>query len=220
MRSANTNFLDYPNNGSFNQFNYGVAGRAEGQAHGAMEGLCPGWGGWDQGASAGDRPSAPIIPSALRDGQLVTATDIMYGDQNGLNFYGEFVDRYTTHNFGYYTQSPSGANITAGNAAVAKHASNEFSILGEAGYIINQHLEPFARYEFMHLVGTPAGSKNDINVITAGFNYFFYGHRLKVTPQVMWLPQGIPFDDGPSDELANPTGKTELDFEVQLQFLI
>ena len=219
MRSANTNFLSYPDNGSLNQFDYGFAGRAEVKLMGR-------WKDYAQIGAVGTKEPLLVVGTGAdysergKDGQLVSATDIMYADQSGLNFFGAFVDRYTTHNFGYYTPTASGAGINAGNAAVAGHSSNEYSILGEAGYLINQHIEPFARYEFMHLMGTPAGSKNDINVITGGANYFFYGHRLKITGEVMWLPQGLPFDDGPSDELANPSGKTELDFEIQLQLLI
>jgi len=143
----------------------------------------------------------------------------MYADQNGLMVYGEFVDRYTTHNFGYYTQTAQGASINAGDPAVAGKPTNEYSCLIEAGYLIAEHFEPFARYEFMHLQGTPVGSKNWIQDITGGVNWWIQGHSLKVTGEVMYLPQGLPFDDTPTDELASPH-HAELVFEAQLQLLL
>ena len=65
-----------------------------------------------------------------------------------------------------------------------------------------------------------AGSRNWIPVITAGANWFFYGHRLKITPEIIYLPKGIPIDDGASDVLTTNPGKGEIVGEVQLQLLI
>ena len=219
LRSANTNFLSYPDNGSFNQFDYGFAGRVEYKVMGR-------WKDYAQVGAVGTQEPLLVFGAGGdysergHDGQLVAVADAMYADKTGVNLYGAFVDRYTTHNFGYYTQSATGASINAGDPAVAGKVTNEYSILLEAGYNINQQIEPFARYEYMHLQGTPAGSHNNLNVITGGVNYFFYGNRLKLTGEVKWLPQGLPFDDGPSDELANPKGHTEVDFVVQLQLLL
>ena len=219
MRSANTNFLSYPNNGGFNQFNYGFVGRVEYKVMGR-------WSDYAQVGAVGTKEQLLVIGSGAdysergHDGQLVAAADVMYADPSGLSVFGAFVDRYTTHNFGYYTQSPTGASINAGNAAVAGKSSNEYSLLAEVGYIFDQKIEPFARWEYMDLQGVPAGSNNWINVLTGGVNYYFYGNRLKMTGEIMYLPQGLPFDDGPSDELANTNGKGELVYEVQLQLLL
>jgi hypothetical protein len=134
--------------------------------------------------------------------------------------YGEILDRYTTHNFGYYIQSPTGANINPGDPAVAGRAINEYAIVAQAGYVIDQHWEPFARYEYIHLEGTPAGSHNWIQAITGGVNYYFYAHRLKLTGEILYLPQGLPFDDTSSDVLTNSDGRAELSFVAQLQLLL
>jgi hypothetical protein len=219
MRSANTNFLDYPNNGGFNAFDYGLAGRAEWKFFGR-------WKDYGQVGAVDTKHPLLVVGTGFdysergRDGQLVAVADAMYGDQTGLNFYGAFVDRYTTHNFGAYTQSGTGASIITPDPAVAGKSTNEYSILLEGGYIIDHKIEPFARYEFMHLQGDAAGSHNWINVVTSGVNYYFHGHRVKLTLQAMWLPQGLPFDDGASDELASPGGHNEIDFEAQLQLLL
>jgi hypothetical protein len=219
MRSANTNFLDYPNNGGYNQFDYGAVGRVEYKIMGR-------WKDYPQVGAVDTKEPLLVVGAGAdysergHDGQVVAVADIMYADQNGFSFSGEFVDRYTTHNFGYYIQSPTGANINAGNPAVAGKATNEYAIVGQAGYIINKHLEPFGRYEFIHLQGTPAGSRNWIQAVAAGANYYFHGHRLKITAEVLYLPEGLPFDDTSSDVLATPSGKTEISFVAQLQLIL
>ena len=219
MRSANTNFFSYPDNGAFNAFNYGVVGRVEYKAMGR-------WSDYNQIGAVGTKEQLLVFGAAAdysergHAGQTVMVADVMYADPTGLNFYGSFVDRYTTHNFGFYTQSATGAIITAGNPAVANRPTNEYSVLLEAGYNINQHLEPFARYEFIHLLGTPAGSHNWIQAITGGVNYYFYGHRLKLTGEIIWLPEGLPFDDTSNDVLTNSNGKNEISFVAQVQLIL
>ena len=219
MRSANTNFLDYPNNSGYNQFDYGVAGRAEFKLMGR-------WKDYKQVGAVGTKQPLLVVGTGAdysergHDGQLVAVGDIMYADQNGLSFYGAYVDRYTTHNFGAYTQSPTGASILTPDAKLAGKATNEYSLLGEAGYIIDHRIEPFGRYEMMHVLGDGASSRNWIQVVTFGVNYFFQGNKLKLTLEGIYLPKGLPFDDGPSDTLANKSGKTEFNFVAQLQWLL
>lgn len=219
MRSANTNFYDYPNNGNYNAFNYGLVGRIEFKAMGH-------WKDYTQMSSVAD--ADPLLVFGLgtdysergHDGQTVMALDAMYADQHGLTIYGEFLDRYTTHNFGYYILSPSGANIQAGNPSVAGRSTNEYATVLQAGYIIDQHLEPFARCEFIHLQGTPAGSPTWLQAYTVGTNYYFHGHRLKLTGQATYLPHGLPFDDTANDVVSNPKGHGELSFIAQLQLML
>lgn len=227
LRSANTNFYDYPNNGSYNQFNYGLTGRVEYRVFGK-------WKDYSAMGSNGDKEQLLVFGLGAdysergHDGQLVTAFDAVYnlptGRDTSANFYGAFVDRYTTHNFGYYTQSPTGASINTPTGTMAPailgHNSNEYSILFEAGYEVDKHIEPFARYEVLHVVGTPKGSRTYCDVVTAGCNYFFHGHRLKLTGEIIWLPQGLPFDDTPNDVLASPAGHTEIVYEIQLQLML
>jgi hypothetical protein len=220
MRSANTNFLSFANNGSYNAFNYGTAGRVEYKVMGR-------WKDYGQVAAVGVKEPL-LVFGAGGDrserghiSQTVGAVDGMYADQNGLMVYSEFLDRYTTRNFGYYTQSAVGASITnPNNPAYANKATNEYSALIEAGYMFNNLIEPFGRYEYMKLAGTAVGTRPYVQAITSGVNFWFQGHRLKLTGEVIWLPVGLPFDDTPNDILAQPNGKSELVGEFQLQLLL
>jgi hypothetical protein len=215
MRSANTSFQDPPTNA----YNFGVAGRAEFKAMGR-------WQDYSQ-VGAVDTKERLLVFGIGADSsqrghatQTVADVDVMYGSPSGLNFYGAVVDRYTNHNFGFQTQSGTGASITPPPAGVANNWTNEYSFLAQAGYVINKVIEPFGRYEYMHVEGTPAGSINYIPMITAGANWYFVGHRAKLTFQAQYLPKGIPFSDGASDVLTSSKGHAELIGEVQFQLLL
>ena len=104
--------------------------------------------------------------------------------------------------------------------AVANQHTNEYSFMFEAGYNINQTWEPFGRYEVMKLLGTPAGSRHYIQAITGGVNYYIVGHRLKLTGQVIWLPNGTPIDENAGDVLVQTNGQNEISFVLQLQLLL
>jgi hypothetical protein len=215
IRSANTNFFDYPTNG----FDYGAAGRAELKLFGRWQ---------DYGQIGAVDVKEPLLVLGVgadysergHSGQTVGAVDAHFALPAGLNFYGAVVDRYTNHNFGIEGQSATGASISAPPANVLDHATNEYSFLAEAGYLIHRHWEPFGRYEYMHLAGTATGSRNYFHVITAGVNYYIVGHRAKLTGEVIYLPNGIPIDDGASDTFASPNGKGEISAGLQFQLLL
>ena len=215
LRSANTNFFAPATNG----FNYGVAGRAEFKLMGNWK---------DYGQVGGVEIKDPLMVVGVgadysergHAGQTVMVVDGTYAQPNGINLYGAFVDRYTNHNFGIASQTGTGASFGTPAASVANHATNEYSVLGEVGYVFNNSVEPFARYEYMRLQGTPTGSQNYVHVITAGANFFFQGNRLKLTPEVIYVPRGIPIDDGASDTFTSNKNRGEIIGEIQLQLLI
>jgi hypothetical protein len=215
LRSANTNFLDYPNS---NAFNYGGVGRAEFKPFGR-------WQDYQMGASG---VKAPLLvfgggveySERGHAGQTVADVDAFYADQNGLSLYGSFTDRYTNHNFGIATQSATGASIIAPPADVLNTPTNEYAMVGEVGYLFFQHLEPFGRFEYLHLQGTAAGSHNYIPSVTGGANYYFAGHRAKLTAQGTYLPLGIPIDDTANDVLTNTGKHGEFVFDLQFQLLL
>ncbi|HZL37529.1 MAG TPA: hypothetical protein VFC78_19580 [Tepidisphaeraceae bacterium] len=219
MRSANTNFLDTGSSGGYNRYDYGVAGRVEYKVMGR-------WSDYSQVGAVDDKEPLLVFGSGAdysesgHTGQTVAAVDGMYGDPSGLSFFGAVLDRYTTHNFGIYTQTPTGASSLAADPAVAGRATNEYSLLFESGYIFNHTWEPYARYEYMRLQGTPAGSHNYVQEITGGVNYYIHGYRAKFTLEGKYLPNGIPLDDGGSDVLASPGGRGEFVFTAQLQLLL
>ena len=214
MRSANTSFQDPPTNA----YDFGVAGRAEFKMFGR-------WQDYAQIGAVDTKEDLLVFGVGCDSSQHMHATqtvavaDVMYARPTGINTYGAFVDRYTNSNFGFQTQSATGATITAPPANVLNTPTNEYSILGQVGYKIDQHFEPFGRYEYIHVAGTPAGSVNYFSDITAGVNWYFVGHRAKLTAQVQYLPKGIPYSDTPSDLLAN-NGHTEIVGTLQFQLLL
>jgi hypothetical protein len=214
MRSANTSFQDPPTNA----YDFGVAGRAEFKLFGR-------WQDYAQVGSVGTTEPLLVFGVGCDSSQhshatqTVAVVDGMYASPTGLNFYSAFVDRYTNSNFGFQTLSATGATITPPPANVLNTPTNEYSILFEAGYNINQKIEPFGRYEYIHVAGTPAGSVNYFSDITAGVNWYVVGHRAKFTAQVQYLPKGIPYADTASDLLTN-NGHTEIVGTLQFQLLI
>ena len=58
---------------------------------------------------------------------------------------------------------------------------------------------------------------NWLQCITGGANYYIYGNRLKLTGEVVWLPEGLPVNDSNTDLLMTPSGKGEIAFIAQLQ---
>ena len=216
FRSANTNFLDYPNT---NAFNYGAFARAEYKV----------MGDWKDYAQIGAVDVAkPLLVFGLgtdysergHSSQVVAAFDVMYADPSGLSLYGGFVDRYTSHNFGFYAVTITGANIVAPPASVLGRSTNEYAFFIQAGYLINKKIEPFARFDYIHVAGTAAGSNNYIPTITGGANYYMYGHKLKLTAQLLYLPKGLPFDDLANDVLASPNSRGEISGVLQAQLAL
>ena len=219
-RSANTNFLDYPNT---NAFDYGGAARGEFKVFGDWADYNNVGGINSKGQAVKDLLVIGVGADYSERGhssQLVGVVDATYAMSSGLNVYGSFVDRYTNHNFGIYTQSATGASIAAPPAGVLNTPTNEYAAVIQLGYLIDGHIEPYGRFEYMKLQGTAAGSKNYIPAITGGANYYLYGHGAKLTAQVTYLPNGIPIDDTPNDVLAVPSGHGEFVGEVQFQLSI
>ena len=216
IRSANTNFLDFPNT---NAYNYGAAARGEFKVMGD-------WKDYAQIGAIGVKSPLLVIGVGAdysergHSNQVVGVVDAHYADQHGLSVYAAGVDRYTNHNFGIYTATATGASITAPPASVLGTSTNEYSGLIQVGYNFNQKWEPFGRFEYMKLQGVAATSKHYIPVVTGGVNYFFYGHNAKITAQATYLPHGIPIDDTGSDVLAMPSSKGELVGIVQFQLAL
>jgi hypothetical protein len=214
MRSANTNFQDFPANG----FDYGAAARAEFKLMGRWQ---------DYGQIGAVGVTEPLLVIGVggdysergHSNQTVGVVDLHYADQNGFNLYAAAVDRYTSHNLGFPTPTLSGASFQTPGPDDADQSTNEYAFLIQGGYLMANHWEPFARYEYFHVAGTPAGSQNYFQDVTVGVNYYFVGHRAKLTAEVQYLPDGIPFDDS-GNGLLNSGGKPEISGVVQFQLLL
>jgi hypothetical protein len=91
-----------------------------------------------------------------------------------------------------------------------------------AAYLFDGHFEPFVRYEYLHINPheLPASAVHDvIHDITVGFNYYFHGHRAKVTAGASYLPNGSPISNTNSDLLSNQGGN-EVIIEAQFQLIL
>jgi hypothetical protein len=214
LRGADTNFQDYPNNG--NAYDWGVAARTEFKVMGN-------WKDYDQITAYGNKSDLLVFGAGIdyseagKDAQLTHAFDVQYGAASGLFLYGSYMGRYTRHNIGIPLGAPVGTAY--GTPGASGLNTYEPSVVFQVNYTIDAHWEPFARYEYIHLAGTPAGSDNNVQEITGGVGYWFHGHNAKLTTQVMYLPYGIPINDAISDVLIS-NHHSEVIFITQFQLLL
>jgi len=119
---------------------------------------------------------------------------------------------------GRYVENNQGLVRTNGGstAATAGHDTYDATIRIQGGYLIDQHWEPFVRYEYLSLdsAGLPAGSDSTVHEITAGVNYYFRGQRAKFSADVSYLPNGSPVNDDGSGVLIGP-GKNQIVLRAQ-----
>ncbi|HEX4053812.1 MAG TPA: porin [Tepidisphaeraceae bacterium] len=215
IRAANTNFEDSPNNGI--GYDGGVAGRVEWK-------LMGNWKDYDQLTAYGDKKDLLVLGTGYDYSyagagynQLSHTLDLQYGSPSGLFAYICYFGRYTEHNKGIPATSGVSASFNSSTPDLGKD-TYEPSIDAEIAYAWG-NWEPFGRYEYMYLRGTPAGSQNNVTDLSLGVNYYFYGHNLKFTGLATYLPTGIPINDDSSDVLVS-NRKAEVVFITQLQLLL
>lgn len=220
IRAANTNFEGFPTTGI--DYDGGVAARAEYKVEGN-------WADYGQLTSLNDQKELLVFGAGADysyggDFDTLSHTlDVQYANPNGWFGYVSYFGRYTDHNPGI----PSGAPVSTSYASSSPQKGEdtyEPSIVAQGSYLINYRIEPYVRYEYMHLAGTaiPSGEtfvQNNVSEISAGVHYYFYGHNVKVTAQVMYLPTGIPINDDSSDVLIS-NDRGEIIVITQLQLLI
>ncbi|MGA2439633.1 MAG: porin [Tepidisphaeraceae bacterium] len=216
IRAANTNFEDSPNVGV--AYDGGVAGRVEWKLTGD-------WNDYNQLTALGDKSDLLVLGSGYDYSyagggynQLSHTIDLQYGGRYGLFAYLCYFGRYTVHNMGIPNTSGVSASFGSSTPDLRKD-TYEPSIDAEFAYLIGKHWEPFVRYEYLYLRGTPAGSQNNVTDISLGLNYYFFGHNLKFTELATYLPTGIPINDDSSDVLIS-NRRAELIFITQLQLLL
>jgi hypothetical protein len=212
MRNFNTTFQDWPTNPA----NWGAAGRFEFK-------LMGNWDDYAQFTTLGNKKTLLVLGAGVDyteagdTGALMHVVDAQFGMPNGLTLYGAYLGRYTRNNGG-----PIGTNGGAtGNAPT--HDTYDATLRLLAGYLINQHWEPFARYEYIHVDGSevPAGSPHTvIQDITVGFNYYIFSHRAKFSAAASYLPDGSPVANTLGDLLVTPKGGNEVIIQAQFQLII
>jgi hypothetical protein len=135
---------------------------------------------------------------------LFHTADIQFENTHGLALYGAYVGAYRSLGTG----AAGGGSPPAGDFY-------DWGLLAQAGYLLTDKLELFARYDYTRLDGgaIPAGATQDVHEITIGANYYFYRQHLKLTLDATWLPNGSPVDAPGLDITAG----TENEFVVRGQ---
>jgi hypothetical protein len=163
------------------------------------------WRDYDQFTSLGDSQDLLVAGfgagwSQAHPANLVRETGDVQWNHGQLGVYGGYVGLYTAHN---------GA---AGDTF-------DYGPILQVSYLLDpRHLELFGRYDYLKLDGKEfaAGTNTNVDEITAGINYYFYGQNLKLTTDATYLPNGSPVDDNGSGVLLN-SGKGEVVLRVQMQ---
>jgi outer membrane murein-binding lipoprotein Lpp len=214
IRSNNTDFTDFPNDG--NGYDWGAAGRIEYKFFGD-------WHDYSQLTALHDKTDLLVAGLGAdysergSSDEFTHVGDVQYASPSGLFAYAAYLGRYTTNNPGIPSGAPTSTSF--GTPAVPGQYTYEPSGQILVAYLIDQHWEPYARYEYLYLKGTPAKSHNEVTDLSLGVNYYFVGHNAKLTVQGMYLPRGIPINDTSSDVLAN-NGHEEAILITQFQLLL
>ena len=203
----NDNFQDYPTNSS----NFGFAARAEYKVFGD-------WNDYSDFNPINLKHDLFVVGAGADytqsgdTGIFLHTVDGQYTLTNGWTFYGAYMAR-----------SYQNAPILTGTGAPVTDTFDgyDWSIEAEAGYKIDQHWEPFARYTFTNFDEKTFGpaAENEVSEITAGINYFWYGEAAKFTLDFTWMPNGSPATIDGAGILANDGGN-EFIVRAQFQLLI
>lgn len=217
IRAANTNFEDAPNNGT--EYDGGVAGRVEYKYMGE-------WRDYSQLSAYHNHADLLVFGTGIdyswgvsRFASLSHTLDVQYGGTNGWFLYACYFGRYTTDNQGIPNGGPVSTSFGGSGPDLGKDTYEPSIDVLVAYNIPGTNFEPFGRYEYLYLKGTPTGSRNDVHDISVGMNYYMYGQNLKLTGMLTYLPNGIPISDDSADiEVSN--NKQEIVFLTQVQLLL
>lgn len=208
MRNTDTSFLGYPTNPA----TWGAAGRVDFKLFGR-------WVDYTQFTALNDKEPLLVVGAGADftqagiTNQFSHVVDVQFNTPDALSLYAAYLGRYTTSNGG--APGTNGAHTTPGVYA----DTYDSTLRVQAGYLIGRHFEPFGRYEYLHfdrieLASTAA--HDTIQNITAGFNYYFQGHRLKFTFAASYLPDGSPISNAQSNLLASHRNQVIVQGQFQL----
>jgi TolA-binding protein len=204
LNNFNQNFQDFPTNNA----DFGGAARVEYKVFGD-------WQDYNEFAPYNIKKDLLVIGAAADyteagdTGYLVHTVDAQYNLTSGWTFYAAYLARYV-----------SNGPVSSGAPAPGGFDGYDWSAEAMVAYRLDRHWEPFARYAYLHLTqGEVASSENDVNEMTAGVNYYWYGQAAKFTLDFVYYPNGSPVSDTGSGVLAND-GSNEFVVRVQFQLLI
>lgn len=181
-KNSNTNFQSYPTNAA----NWGTAGRVEYKAFGN-------WRDYER-VSAYGVPARSLVFGAGADyteaghtGTLTHVVDAQYQSVNGWSLFAAYLGRY---------QRGIAAKDVKGRGNVATY---DPTFRFQAAWALDPHWEPYGRFEYVHFNGHEftAGTQTNVQIITAGANYYLYGQSARLSFDLSYLPGGSPVaDDG------------------------
>jgi hypothetical protein len=211
-RNFSTTFQTFPTNTA----DWGAAGRVELKLMGK-------WEDYTQFTALGDKQDLLVVGAgadyteAGSAGALMHVVDVQFDTPDRLTLYAAYLGRYTRHNAGAV-----GTNGGATATTTVTHNTYDSTFRLMAGYLVNPHLEPFARYEYIHVDRSeiPATSHSAvIHDITVGFNYYLLSHRAKFSAAASYLPNASPIANTLGDLLVAPRGN-EVIIQAQFQLIL
>lgn len=208
-RNFDTDFQQFPTNSA----SWGAAGRFEYKLMGD-------WNDYNQFTGLNNKQPLLVLGAGVDyteagdTGGLTHVADIQYTLPNGLSLYAAYLGRYVRNNGG--SPATNGGFTGSGPSFDTYDASVRVMM----AYLIQEHWEPFARFEWIDFDSRElaAGTDNVVYDATLGLNYYFYGHRAKLSAAATYLPNGSPVDSTIDDVLASHGGN-EVIAQVQLQFI-
>ncbi len=127
---------------------------------------------------------------------------------NGYNFFGAFIGQHLDDD-----DLVSGFNLTN-----STDSQDNFAYVLQGGVYLTEDFEIFGRWDHIFLdedIVFADSDTDEFKTITAGFNYYLYGHGAKFTADFQWLIDESPGDFTGIGVLASGE---EDQFAVRLQF--
>ncbi len=141
---------------------------------------------------------------------ILHGADVQYNQVGGLSAYAGYYGTYRKINTNQGV-SPNGHYY-------------DLAFEGQVAYLINQKVEPFARYDYVHFDPSSTRQVSGLTThilqeFTVGANYYVYGQKLKVTVDANYLPNGSPADADAAGVLKD-SGNNQFVFRGQVQLAI
>ena len=224
--SANANFIepqgnpgdaDYTPNGN-RKYKFGVATRADYMVLGDPD---KAWKQYSQFSAQGATGDMLVLGAAGEWAQAGDANTYWYTADaqwipaalQRLSVYGALVGRTT--------------EVGSPELATQDSSVTDSGFLVQAGYLLNNNIEPFVRYDYLRanqdLLSDSAAAAygtRDIHEITAGVNYYLKGQNAKFTLDLTYLPNGTPIGSSGAGILSQPTEQAQWLARVQFQLVL
>ncbi|HLL88948.1 MAG TPA: porin [Tepidisphaeraceae bacterium] len=198
---SNGNFQDPGSGGT--DANFGVGGRVEYKVMGE-------WGAYEDFTALGTKADLLVIGA----GADITQT----GDTNAYRYVADVqyeVAAGQLGGLGLFGQI-GGTTLENGGGTNTNDDDTNWGMSVQAGYMLGDRCEPFARYDYTKFESAPTGFQDDVHELTVGVNYYFVGHNAKVTVDLNYLPNGAPVSAGGLDILQSQEDQIVIRGQFQL----